>query len=163
MIYIKAIRLLYKATRDGFTKSAFSSKCDGKANTITIVKNNLNYVFGGYASRAWHSNGGFIEDGNAFIFSLRRNGISTNEKYKVTRPQYAYGYSSSSDWLFCFGGGHDIAVISNSNTQHGSHTDFGDSCQLPEGYTKGSESAKNYLSGNYNKWLTTEIEVFQLE
>ena len=52
----KAIRLLYRATRDGFTHSALHSRCDGKANTVTTIKNNLNYVFGGYASKACHSN-----------------------------------------------------------------------------------------------------------
>jgi hypothetical protein len=36
--------LLYRATRDGFTSKAFHSKCDGKGNTITIIKNNLNYT-----------------------------------------------------------------------------------------------------------------------
>ena len=159
----KAILLLYRATRDGFTHSAFHSRCDGKANTITIIKNHLNYVFGGYASRAWHSKDAYIEDGNAFIFSLRRNGTSTNEKYKVKNPQSAYrGYSSSSVWLFAFGG-YDIDILANSNTVTGSFTNFGASYQLPEGYTYQSESAYNYLSGNYNQWLTTEIEVFQLE
>ena len=161
MINIKAIRLLYRATRDGFTHSSFHSKCDGKANTITIVLNNLNYVFGGYASKAWHSKGAYIEDGKAFIFSLRRNGISTNEKYKVTKPQYAYYGHSSSGWLFQFG--IDIRVKSNSNTETGSYTEFGFSYELPEGYTYYTDGARNYLSGNYNLWLTTEIEVFQLE
>ena len=164
MTNIKAIRLLYRATRDGFTHSAFHSNCDGKANTITIIKNNLNYVFGGYASKAWHSNNEWIQDSDAFIFSLRRNGISTNEKYKVTKPQNAYqGYYSTYFWLFGFGGGHDIAVKANSNTETGSCTYFGYSYELPEGYTYGNESANSYLSGNFNKWLTTEIEVFQLE
>ena len=160
MIDKKSICLLYRATRDGFKPTAFPYRCDGKANTITIIKNNLNYVFGGYASKAWNSNQEWIEDSDAFIFSLRRNGISTNEKYKVTKPQLAYcGYSYLR--LFCFGGGLDIAVNLNSKT--GSFTNFGHSYKLPEGYTYGSESAKNYLSGNYNNWVATEIEVFQLE
>ena len=73
---------------------------------------------------------------------------------------YVY-YSSSSSWLFCFDGG--SGVKANSNTRTGSETNFGNSYKLPEGYTFGSESARNYLSGNYNKWLSTEIEVFQLE
>ena len=90
MINKKAIRLLYKLTRDGFTKSEFRSKSDGIENTITIVLNNLNYVYGGYASKAWHSNDEYIEDENAFFFSLRRNGTSTNVKYKVTDPQKPY-------------------------------------------------------------------------
>ena len=44
--------LLYRATRDGFTSQAFHSTCDGKVNTFSIIKNNLNYVFGGFASYA---------------------------------------------------------------------------------------------------------------
>ncbi len=66
--------LLYRPTRDGFTSQAFHSKCDGKGNTITIIKNNLNYVFGGYASSAWNRSGS-INDPNAFLFSLRRAGV----------------------------------------------------------------------------------------
>ena len=30
--------LLYRATRDGFTGHAFHTHCDGKSNTITIIK-----------------------------------------------------------------------------------------------------------------------------
>ena len=59
--------LLYRATRDGFTNQAFHTKCDGKENTITIIKSNLNYVFGGYASSAWNSLGYYINDPNAFL------------------------------------------------------------------------------------------------
>ena len=64
-------KLLYRATRDGFTAKAFHSICDGKANTITIIKNNFNYVFGGFASAAWNSSGIFASDNSAFVFSLR--------------------------------------------------------------------------------------------
>ncbi len=46
------MNLLYRATRDGFNGEVFHSKCDGKGNTITIIKNNLNYVFGDYVSSA---------------------------------------------------------------------------------------------------------------
>ena len=40
--------LLYQATRDGFSAKAFHQKCDGYQNTLTIIKTNGNYVFGGY-------------------------------------------------------------------------------------------------------------------
>jgi hypothetical protein len=33
-------RLLYRATKDGFTAEAFNFKRDGKENTITLIKNN---------------------------------------------------------------------------------------------------------------------------
>ena len=40
--------ILYRATKDGFEAYAFHNRCDGKAKTITTIRNNLNYVFGGY-------------------------------------------------------------------------------------------------------------------
>ncbi len=52
--------LLYRSTRDGFTSQAFHSKCDGKGKTITIIKSNLDYVFGGYASSVWNSSTSYI-------------------------------------------------------------------------------------------------------
>ena len=65
-------KLLYRASEDGFTAKAFHSLCDGKKNTITIIKNNLNYVFGGYTNAAWLNNENFGYDNQAFIFSLKK-------------------------------------------------------------------------------------------
>ena len=81
--------LLYRASTDGFTSTAFHTKCDGKGETITIIKTNTNYVFGGYASSAWNSSGAYIADNNAFIFSLRRNGILDAQKFIIKDPSKA--------------------------------------------------------------------------
>ncbi len=150
--------LLYRATRDGFDSQAFHSKCDGKRNTITIIKNNLNYVFGGYASSAWNSSWNFINDPNAFLFSLRRDGVSFKDKFTVKYAERAlYGYSSYGPSF----GYNDICILNESNTKMGSSSNFGDSYNLPNGYTYG-ENANDFLAGNWNKWITTEIEVYQI-
>lgn len=100
--------LLYRATRDGFTANAFHAKCDGKAKTITIIKTNGNYVFGGYTSAAWNKAGTYIADTNAFIFSLRRNGVSKCEKFMVKNPNAAIiGHKHYGP---IFGGGNGNAV-----------------------------------------------------
>jgi hypothetical protein len=151
--------LLYRATRDGFTSQAFHSKCDGKGNTITIIKNNLNYVFGGYASSAWNSSNTWINDPNAFLFSLRRAGVSFKDKSTVKLASSAlYGYSSYGP---TFGGGHDIYICNQSNTNTGSRCNFCSSYNLPDGYTYNG-NAKDFLAGNSNLWTTTEIEVYQI-
>ncbi len=153
------INLLYRATRDGFTGQAFHSKCDGKGNTITIIKNNLNYVFGGYASSAWHSSGEWIDDPNAFLFSLRRAGVSFKDKFTIKVATNAlYGHSG---YGTTFGGGHDIRICNQSNTNIGSYSNFGNSYNLPNGYTLGG-NARDFLAGNYTQWTTTEIEVYQI-
>jgi hypothetical protein len=151
--------LLYRATRDGFTSQVFHSKCDGKGNTITIIKNNLNYVFGGYASSAWNSSGSYINDPNAFLFSLRRAGVSFKDKFTVKSAVDAL--HGNSGYGPTFGGGHDIRICNKSNTNFGSYSEFGHSYNLPNGYTYGG-NARDFLAGNYNQWKTTEIEVYQI-
>ncbi len=150
--------LLYRATRDGFSSQAFHLKCDGKGNTITIIKNNLNYVFGGYASSAWNSSGSYITDPNAFLFSLRRDGVSFKDKFTVKVARGALIGNTRYGPIF---GGDDIYICNQSNTNFGSFSNFGNSYNLPNGYTYGG-NAKDFLAGNYNKWTTTEIEVYQI-
>jgi len=152
--------LLYRATRDGFEASSFHSKCDGKANTVTIIKTNSNYIFGGYTSAAWNGHVGRITDSAAFIFSLRRNGVSYSDKFGVTQSDYAI--YSLINYGPTFGSGHDIYVVDNSNVGTGSHANFGYSYALPAGYTYEASNTQSFLAGSYNGWLTTEIEVFQL-
>ena len=152
-------KLLYRATRDGFTDAAFHSRCDCKGSTITIIKNNLNYVFGGYASSSWRCNGMCRNDQNAFIFSLRRAGVSFKDKFTVKRSECAItGYLRHGP---IFGGGHDICIKNQSNTAVGSYCNFGHSYNLPNGYTY-EGNAQSFLAGNYNQWTTTEIEVYQI-
>jgi hypothetical protein len=152
--------LLYRATRDGFEAQAFHTRCDGKPNTITIIKNNLNYVFGGYASSAWGSSADYMYDPNAFLFSLRRrNGISWKDKFMVKNPEFSlYGVT---DYGPTFGGGHDIFICNQSNINNGSYSNFGNSYNLPDGFSYGG-SAKEFLGGNFNQWTTIEIEVYQI-
>jgi hypothetical protein len=145
--------LLYRATRDGFTGKAFHSKCDGKGNTITIIKNDLNYVFGGYASSAWNSSGNYINDPNAFLFSLRRAGVSLKDKFTVKLAQYALFGGSSYGPAF----GDDIHTCNQSNTNTRSRCDFGGSYNF-----RYNGNAQDFLAGNYDYWTTTEIEVYQI-
>ena len=151
--------LLYRATRDGFTGQSFHSKCDGKANTITIIKNKMNFIFGGFASSAWHSNG-FINDSKAFIFSLRRNGVSYKNKFTIKQQKYAL--NGGVNLGPTFGGGHDIQINNQSNVSVGSYSNFGHSYNLPDGYSYGTGDSQCFLAGNYNQWLVDEIEVFQV-
>jgi hypothetical protein len=150
--------LLYRATRDGFTNQAFHTKCDGKENTITIIKSNLNYVFGGYASSAWNSSGNHIKDPNSFLFSLRRAGVSFKDKFTVKRSKHALKGDLNYGPIF---GDIDLCICYQSNTSIGSYTYFGGSYNLPDGYTCGG-NANDFLAGNYDKWTTTEIEVYQI-
>ena len=44
--------LCYRASSDGWSAHTFHSRCDGKTNTVTIIKTGQ-YVFGGYTDIPW--------------------------------------------------------------------------------------------------------------
>jgi hypothetical protein len=125
---------------------------------LIIIKNNLNYVFGGYTAAKWSSNVGWTSDSTAFIFSLRRAGISNSQKFEVKRAQYAI-YSKSGHFIKF---GDDLEIKERSDKENGSNTDIGTCYECPKGYLKGNEDTKSFLAGSYNSWLTTEIEIYRM-
>ena len=151
-------KLLYRASIDGFSAQAFHVKCDYKANTITIIKNNFNYVFGGYASQSWKSTGPYVDDKNAFVFSLRRNGESKNEKFMVDNSSFALQMDPSYGPIFGYG---EIIVENNSNVVADKLSEFGRYYKIPEGYTPHLQNTYCYLIGQRG-YLTKEIEVYQI-
>lgn len=50
----RRLRLLFRASRDGFSAGTFHSRCDDKGPTITIVQSGEN-VFGGFVEQSWKS------------------------------------------------------------------------------------------------------------
>ena len=45
--------LIYRASRDGWSATNFHSRCDRKGQTVTVVRSNGNYIFGGYTEQHW--------------------------------------------------------------------------------------------------------------
>ena len=48
----------------------FHEKCDFKGPTVTIIKSNTNYIFGGYTTKNWDCSNRWKFDAESFIFSL---------------------------------------------------------------------------------------------
>jgi hypothetical protein len=155
--------LLYRATRDGFTTKAFHEKCDGKANTLTLIQTDNKYVFGGFASAEWTSAGKFISDSKAFIFNSRMGNKIRNKlyKYNVKNPEKAlYGGSEYGPTF----GDIDIVIKSNSNENRDSYNTFFVNNQTESSYEflhKLPTSDPNYLAGE-KYFKTREIEVYQI-
>ena len=49
------LKLLYKASRDGFEYSDFHSRCDNKGPTICLIKSEHEKTFGGFTNLNWNS------------------------------------------------------------------------------------------------------------
>ena len=69
-------KLIYDAKKDGDDATTFHSLCDNKGPTLTIISTSDNKKIGGFLSKSFNGNKGFINDNNAFLFSL-----NYNEKY----------------------------------------------------------------------------------
>jgi hypothetical protein len=73
----ESLRLLYRASKDGYSSNDFHSRSDDLAKTVVIIHNSNDFVIGGYTEATWTWNGEACKnDSNAFIFNLRRGGVS---------------------------------------------------------------------------------------
>jgi BTB/POZ domain-containing protein KCTD9 len=158
-------RLLYRATRDGFTAQAFHSKCDIKGNTITLIKTDSDYVFGGFSINQWNSLSSWSYDSTAFIFSLRRMGLSCNHEFMSKNNKIAICGYPSYGAIFggcdSSGGQHDICIIDKSDAAHGSYASCTNCFVAPSNLNL--KDFDSFLAGSYKGWLTAEIEVFKIE
>ncbi|KAJ5071394.1 hypothetical protein M0811_10237 [Anaeramoeba ignava] len=147
----------FSAKRDGFNSQNWHKAVDGKGKTLVIIKTKQNFIFGGFTQVGFKSgNTGYINDSNAFIFSLRNDkGDRIPAKFTIKEPQYAiYSSLSYGPW---FGYGSDFEL--NSNLQPG-YSNFGYSYNLPNGITYQSNEAQSYLAGSYKSWVVDEVESY---
>ena len=152
---------MYRGTRDGFGSNDFHSRCDGYANTLTILKaNGSSNIFGGFSSVSWQSsaNGKWESDPNAFLFSLT-NRDNKPLKMKVNRNEHQYAINCHSEYGPTFGG--DIRIANNVNTTMNGYSDLGCFYKHPQ-YEYGTDEAQTFLAGSF-KFQLDEIEVYQKE
>ena len=91
-----------------------------------IILNANGFIFGGFTSTSWNDFGQWKSDPNAFLFSLT-NKDEKPCKMKIKADQHQYAIVCHSDLGPTFGGGHDIRICSNSNTNKSSGSYLGSS------------------------------------
>ena len=158
-------KLLYRASRDGFGREDFYSKCNGRNDIICIIQSEQNNVFGGYQSvkcdkeRADESvkyDKMYEDDPSAFIYkiSLADDLQAKVEIFPVQNngreaiQHYQSGYLS-------FGyAGMAMYILDNGFEARG----------YASAYDCDEYKLKRYqLNGESTNYLMKEIEVFQLE
>ena len=152
--------LKYKASRDGFKTTDFHKKCDGIANTLTVIKAKSGNVFGGFTEKEWHLKGQSVTDSKAFVFSLVNR--EENSFKVLCSEEGKKAIFCNSRYGPCFGGegiyAKDICILSDSNMNKDSYCDFGYSYKHSE-YPEQTTKSWNILAGTCN-FETLEIEVF---
>ena len=109
---------LYKATDPnvGFTGAKFHSLCDGKGPTLSLIKTVAGHIFGGFTTISWDSSGAYKNDTQSFLFS-----VDKQTKYPIVKD-YQYAIYCGASYGPTFGGGNDIYVHDNSNSNKSSYT-----------------------------------------
>jgi len=140
------MNLLYRLTRDGDSAYTFHSKCNSKGYTLSLIRNTKGYRCGGFTSQSWGSRDSYVNDVNAFLFSLDyKEQYFTYEGVNAIYDYNSYGPS--------FGSGCDL-YIANSCSQN-----YSSNCNFP--YAYGGNRAR-VLSGGFYNFKVNEIEVYQI-
>lgn len=155
-------QLCYRGSRDGFKAADFHRQCDGKSETMVIIRSSNGNLFGGYTPMDWTSSGGYKPDasGRSFIYSLVN---ATGNPVKLanvgTQGTNQYSIWTRSDYGAVFGSAFDLCIHNDCNTNTGSYTNPGYSYAAPPGTTYNSDQGKSFLAGS-NYFTVSDYEVF---
>lgn len=144
---VKNYKLIFRASRNGYTAQDFHEKCDGKENTIVLVQARNGRRFGGFTEAKWDKSNEYKDDGKGFIFSLDNKEVYYNMKNN-------YGIYCYSDKGPTFGGGHDLFIDNNCNKDNEN--------QDNSGHSYDTLGKKNALAGS-KYFYVEDYEVYQLD
>jgi hypothetical protein len=171
----KHFSLLWRGSDDGFGAEDFHKRCDGHANTLTVILDTNGNIFGGFTPVKWESleyKGDYgppccrgDESQTSFIFTLTNPHNLPPRKFMLNKRMTRYAIFCDQSLGPIFGGRvsnsgfcrFDMAVTNNSNESRENFTGcFGVTYENDTGL-KGEE----VLTGSMN-FKVKEIEVFEI-
>jgi len=143
-------RLLFRASRDGYTAAAFHNLCNGYAPLFIVIRANTGYIATAYTSVAYNSinNYNAAPSGANWLNNLWNGSSASITKYYNT-VYTEYATYDNSGYGPTFGGGHDMYIPDNFNTNTGNTN--------PHTY---SGTNNTLLFGNVNSWTVSEMEIY---
>ena len=153
-------KLIYTASQDGFQASDFHRCCDGKGETVSVLKSSEGFLFGGYTDVPWHnpSLGSWNYSTKSFLFSFKsfltggvpvkltlNDGNNSRAVYHCNTNGLVFGYGP------CIMFPADNSSKACKTTWNGGHT-----YHFPPGITD-----NQWLVGKYHFWVS-DVEVFSL-
>jgi hypothetical protein len=141
----KQFVLLWRGTRDGFNSSVFHSRCDGRGNTVTFLRDISGCIFGAFSPIPWDSSGVYKDNHprRSFVFALKHPWGPEAKKFAMANHAKA---------IF----GHDIYVASNGNASMDSYTSLGTNYVNDTGRDK-----RTVFTGSHH-FRVNGVEVFQV-
>ena len=144
-------KLIYKATRDGFSTTDFHRCCNNQGPTVTVIQSaKYDHLFGGYTSISWSSRQAYAADANdPFLFTLTNPHGIPPTKYEIKLRNHAiYDHANYGP---TFGAGFDLCVKGPSETN---------SFSFPHSYVDTTKKGFGTFTGERN-FQMKDIEVYQ--
>jgi outer membrane murein-binding lipoprotein Lpp len=162
--------LLWRGSRDGFTARGFHRRCDGHANTVTLILDTVGNVFGGFTPVEWESrkwNGKHGNENNSskgddsmrsFLFTQRTPHGVPPRKFALREETKGLAIICDSTLCAVFSGA--ICVCDNCNTNSKSYTWIGSHWEGDRVYE--NDTRFEYFFTGAEKFTVKEIEVFEI-
>ena len=152
----KRMDLLYRGSRDGTTSKIFHERCDHKGPTICLYQNEKGYIFGGFASISWTSDGNTHEAKNSILFTLTNIHGTAPMKFLNKDSSNVNHHPSRGP---CFGNYNDIAVFHDYSS---TNCDSAFPCNYSDSLGKGKSIFTGDFNNNNSNFKMAEIEIFKV-
>jgi hypothetical protein len=169
---MKRWTVVWRGSRDGFTAKEFHRRCNGHANTLTLILDTKGNVFGGFTpveweSRVWKGDGRNCLKGDdslrSFLFTLRNPHGVPPRKFALKEKMKRSAICCYSDRCAVFGSINDcdILVCDNCNTNSHSYTGIGTHWSNTTTYA--NDTQFEYFFTGACRFTVKEIEVFEIK
>jgi hypothetical protein len=153
----KRFWLRWRGSRDGFGAKEFHRRCDGRANTLTVILDTKGNIFGGFTPVKWESltcNYYKADDSQkSFLFTLKNPHNIPARRFAVKAEEKHRAIYCNSERGPYFG---DIAVSDDCNGNTGSFTYLG------HAYTNDTGLDEWVVFTGSQYFRVKEIEVFEI-
>jgi hypothetical protein len=105
------LKLLYRASRDGWAAADIHRMFDGKGATITVVKSSDGSIFRGYTDVAWGMNSVYKPSSESFLYSLKDHAGIGPVKMPIKSYMTARAVSHNLRYGPSFGSGSDLFLV----------------------------------------------------
>jgi hypothetical protein len=147
------IKLIYRASRDGWAAEDFHKFCDNKGATLILLKADNGRRCGGYTSVKWESDGGSKNDDKSFLFQ-----IESCTKYKIGMYGAIWHYPNRGPQ---FGNQHELRIgIANGPMNKRDNCESCTEKQDKDCFIKADKDGLSPLTGMASKFTPAEIEVY---
>ena len=134
---------IFTISVDGSALKSLYNKCEGINNSIIIIKDDEDNIFGAYASEEFTPTSKFSGTGECFLFTFYK-GNKIHIYYSSGKNDH---YMYCDDEQICFGCSDDYFSLSVRNN-------------LLDGYSKYTQTYENKSLNNRDKFLVVRLEVW---